>query len=318
MACYSGYDRKWRSGLMSKRRSKLNQSKPIWFVLAGLIFLVLLVAVLLRGNDVVLFNPKGAVADDQHRLMVISVLIMLGVAIPTLFLLYFFAWKYRENGKKATTNHHSSNSKFATAVFWAIPAATVAILASFMLPATQKLEPQRTIEAGGEPVTVQVVALRWKWLFIYPKQNVATINFIQIPVGTPVQFELTADEAPMNSFWIPHLGGQLYAMTGHQNRLNLIAESTGDYEGSAAEINGAGFAGMRFITRVSSRSDFDLWINKTKQSTKGLTAAEYNKLLKPSQNDAATLYGSTNPDIYSKIVSKYEGSHGHDSEQAGY
>lgn len=301
---------------MSKSKNKLNQSKSVWLTGLGLLSLCLLVAVLLRGNDVILFNPRGLIADEQHRLMVISTLIMLGIAVPTLFLLYFFAWRYRETGKKATHNHRSGNSKFFAVVFWTVPTLVMLILASFMLPATQKLEPQKLIEAENEPLTVQVVALRWKWLFIYPEQNIATVNFVQIPVDTPVQFELTADEAPMNSFWIPHLGGQLYAMTGHQNRLNLMADTLGDYEGSAAEINGVGFAGMRFITRVSARSDFDKWVNETRQSTDELSASEYKKLLEPSENHQTVIYKSADPQLYSNIISKYAGSHQHDTESA--
>jgi len=303
---------------MSKRRSKLNKSKPIWLTLLGLIGLCLLVAVLIRGNDVILFNPKGLIADKQHRLMVISTLIMLGIGIPTLFLLYFFAWKYRETSKKATVNHHTSKGRFLSVAIWTIPSIAVFILALQMVPATSKLEPQRSIESKNAPLTVQVVALRWKWLFIYPKQNIASVNFVQIPVDTPVQFELTADEAPMNSFWIPHLGGQLYAMTGHQNRLNLMADETGDFAGSAAEINGSGFSGMRFITHVSSREDFDKWVNETQQTPNELTALEYQKLLRPSQNSPVAFYRNPYSGLYSNIISKYAGSHKHYTKQVEY
>lgn len=284
----------------------------------GLISLGLLVAVLLRGNDVILFNPKGLIADEQQRLMVVSTLVMLGFAVPVLFLLYFFAWRYRETGKGATINHHPKGSKFSALALWAIPFVVFLILASLMLPATQKLEPQRAIEAGNKPLMIQVVALRWKWLFIYPEQNIATVNYVQIPIDTPVQFELTADEAPMNSFWIPHLGGQLYAMTGHQNRLNLMAETLGDYEGSAAEINGPGFAGMRFTTRVSSRVDFDLWVDKTSQSLSELGVSEYKKLLEPSEDNPETFYKNPYPGLYNNVISKYAGSHNHDAAQEGY
>lgn len=302
---------------MSKKRSKSQQGRPSWFILGGLVGLCLLIALLLRGRDIALFSPKGLIANDEHRLMVAAILIMLIIGIPTLSLLYFFAWRYREGGKKALVNHRSSNSKLFAFVFWAVPTIFVIILASLMLPATQKLEPQRSIESQNEPINIQVVALRWKWLFIYPKQNIATVNFIQIPTDTPVQFDLTADEAPMNSFWIPHLGGQLYAMTGHENRLNLMADTVGDYGGSAAEINGAGFAGMRFITRVTPKQDFDQWVGTTKQSTQELDASEYKKLLVPSQNQPTVLYGNADPKIYGAILAKYAGSHKHYAE-AGY
>lgn len=302
---------------MSKSKNKSSHSKPIWFTLLGLIGLSLIISALLRGNDVILLNPKGLIANEQHQLMIVSTLIMLGIAVPTLFLLYFFAWRYRETGKKATYNHQSSNSRLSALVFWVIPTFVLIMLASLMLPATQKLEPQRQIEAGKETLRIQVVALRWKWLFIYPEQKIAAVNYVQIPVNTPVKFELTADETPMSSFWIPHLGGQLYAMTEHVNRLNLMADTIGDYEGSAAEINGAGFAGMRFTTRVSSKEDFDLWARETKTYSKQLNTSEYENLARPSENNKTVFYGRADPEIYSNILSKYAGSHKHNSDYEG-
>jgi cytochrome o ubiquinol oxidase subunit 2 len=303
---------------MAKHKKKLSKSESVGLFLLGLLGFGLSIAFLLQGTDIALFNPKGLIASEQHHLMVTATFIMLGIAVPTLFLLYFFAWKYRETNQKATTNHPTGNHKFQAFVYWAIPTGIMLILASLMLPATQKLEPQRSIAASNQALTVQVVALRWKWLFIYPGHNIATVNYVQIPVDTPVQFELTADEAPMNSFWIPHLGGQLYAMTGHQNRLNLIAEKTGDYTGSAAEINGAGFAGMRFVTRVSSEQDFEHWVNETQQSNQELSVSEYEKLLHPSENNQAAFYKDPDPELYGSIITKYAGSHNHPADQGAY
>ena len=119
-----------------------------------------------------------------------------------------------------------------------------------------KLHPYKPIESSVKPITIQVIALDWKWLFIYPEQGIATVNFIQIPVNTPINFKLTAD-GPMNSFWIPSLGGQIYSMATMETKINLMADTTGDFPGEAAEINGKGFSGMRFVARSSTRADFD-------------------------------------------------------------
>jgi cytochrome o ubiquinol oxidase subunit 2 len=295
---------------MTKHKPKVGAGRSIGIVFAGLGLLGLLMALLLRGRDVILFNPKGFVAGEQHQLMLTSTLIMLAFAVPVLSVLYFFAWKYRESNTKATRDPNASRSTWTGLAFWAMPFGIMLILASIMVPATFRLEPQDTIKTDKEPIVIQVVALRWKWLFIYPKQSVATVNYVQIPIDTPVQFELTADETPMSSFWIPHLGGQLYAMTEHLNRLNLMAHTLGDYEGSAAEINGPGFAGMRFTTRVSTQNDFDTWVNKTKLVPGALTADEYAKLLKPSENNKTAVYADHDPKLFSTILSKYAGSHG--------
>lgn len=306
---------------MAKNDKKQRGSASILpvLVVVGLVILGFILAFFMKGTDVALLDPKGLVANEQNWLMIVSMLIMLGFGVPVILTLYFFVWKYREGSQPAGyTPPASTNSKAMLAFAWGGPLTVVLILASLMLPATQRLEPQKSIEADKDQLTVQVVALNWKWLFIYPEQDIATVNFAQIPVDTPIRFELTADEAPMNSFWIPHLGGMLYAMTGHVNPLNLIGDTVGDYPGGAAEINGRGLAGMRFTTRVSTQEDFEAWVEETKQSGVKLDDAEYARLLEPSENNEPAFYASASPNLYSQIVSKYNGGHGHGGEDEGH
>lgn len=301
--------------LMTKRRNKSNQGKSVRVVLLGLAGVALLMAALIYGKDVALFNPKGQIAQGQARLIITVVSIFMSVAIPTLGLLYFFAWKYRETNITAKRGGRAHQHSFSAFSLWLIPCAILLILAHFMIPATHKLDPHTPIVSDAKPITIQVIALRSKWLFIYPEQNIATVNYVQIPLDTPVQFDLTADEAPMNSFWIPHLGGQLYAMTGHSNQLNLMADAAGDYAGQAAEINGPGFAGMKFTARASSQPDFDAWVKTVQKSPAKLSASEYEQLLTPSQNNSVALYSSAPTGLYDTVLMKYGGSHGHQMGQ---
>lgn len=298
---------------MTKREHKTSQGRTTSLVVLGLVVLGLVSAGLLRGKDVALFNPKGLMAQEQYSLMLFSVAVMLVIAVPTVGLLYFFAWKYRETNKKALYSPNIRHSKFFVASLWVVPSLFILVLASAMVPATYRLEPQKSAVPDDESITIQVVALRWKWLFIYPEHGVASVNFVQVPVDTPVRFELTADETPKSSFWIPHLGGQLYAMTGHVNPLYLLASEPGDYPGSSAEINGAGFAGMKFTARASSQADFDLWVQNVQQSPSILDSAEYEKLLIPSEKHSVELYSVGDSDLYAKMLMKYVGSHGHGS-----
>lgn len=295
---------------MAKHKKKYSQLRSMLLVLLGLEALVLVIAMLLARADVALFNPKGLIAEQQLNLMVFTMLLLLTIAVPTLFVLYAFAWKYREANEKATYEPDTRHGKFFVFSLWALPSIFMLLLAVVMWPATHNLEPKKDIAADTKPITIKVVAMRWKWLFIYPEHDIATVNFVHVPVGTPVRFDITADEAPMSSFWIPHLGGQLYAMTGHVNRLNLMASEPGDYPGSSAEINGAGFAGMKFIARASSQESFDEWIKNMQKSSGALDAAEYEKLLKPSESNPATFYSPVQQDLYAKMLMKYAGSHG--------
>lgn len=302
---------------MTKHKKKHSQGRSIWLTLMGLVCLGLIVAILLKGNDVTLLNPKGLIANEQFNLIVFSVALMMIIAIPTLFLLYYFAWKYREMNTTSAYDSQTQHGKVFNLSLWAIPTAFVIILAPVMWSATQRLEPKNSIASDKKPITIQVVALRWKWLFIYPEQNIATVNFVHVPTDTPVEFELTADEAPMSSFWIPHWGGQLYAMTGHLNTLNLIADTPGDYPGSSAEINGKGFAGMKFTARVSSEENFNTWVKEVRRSQDVLSAEAYETLVKPSENNPAEQYASYDAELYNKVLMKY-GSHSSDHSPSNH
>ncbi len=299
---------------MSKKRETHTHVKMIGSIVLVLAGLALLVAFLLQGKNVALFHPRGMIAHEQLRLMLVTGGLLLVVAVPTLVLLFSTAWKYRESNHRSMHDPHVRYSKLLAVGMWLIPSTFMALLAFIMWPATHKLEPQKPIAADVKPLTVQVVSLPWKWLFIYPDQNIATINHLQLPVDTPVRLQLTADEMPMSSFWVPNLAGMLYAMTGHSNTLHLIANTPGDYPGSSAEINGAGFAGMKFTARVGSSEDFSRWIDTVRASGRPLDAAEYEKLLKPSENHPGALYSAAETGMYDKVLMKYmdpSGSEGH-------
>jgi len=247
-----------------------------------------------------LFNPQGPIAAAEIDLIKTMVFLMLIIVVPMFILLFTFARKYR-----------AGNAKAQRASEAAIPAALVAVLAVFSWGSVHAVDPYAPIPAseaapGAQPITIQVVALPWKWLFIYPAQNIATVNFIQFPVGTPVHFELTAD-APMSSFWIPQLGSQIYAMAAMETQLNLEADKIGEFVGKDTEINGAGYAGMQFMAKSSSQEDFDAWVATTQSSSTyaPLTMDAYNALAAPSENNPATFYSSVEGDLFDNIMMKY-------------
>ncbi|MDL2362836.1 MAG: COX aromatic rich motif-containing protein [Patescibacteria group bacterium] len=273
--------------------------------------LIIFVVVLLSGKNFAVLNPKGFIASAQSNVILLSAAILFTIAIPTLVILYFVAWKYRETNTHAEYDPQENHGKMFDFGIWAIPSFFMLLMAFVMIPATHRLDPRQQISSYNKPLTIQVIAMRWKWVFLYPDQNIATVNFVQIPTDTPVEFELSADESPMSSFWIPNLGGQLYAMTGHVNTLHLLADKPGDYAGSTAELTGAGFSGMKFVARASSQDNFDSWVNEAKNSPSALTSEEYAHLLKPSEHNAATLYAKTDPELFSTMLAKYAGSHDH-------
>lgn len=280
--------------------------KQFKVVIAVLLFLGIgaLLALYLSSHNVAVLNPKGLIAAKQRELIITSSLLMLIVVIPVLILAWAFAWKYREGNEKAKYTPEWEQSHLAEAVWWGVPIVIIAILAIITWKTTQDLNPFKPIDSGKKPLTIQVVALRWKWLFIYPEEGIAAVNFVQFPTNTPLNFEITAD-APMNSFWIPQLGGQIYAMPAMRSKLHLIANEIGDFRGSSANISGTGFAGMTFQAKASSEEDFRVFVQSAKQSSHRLTVEEYRQLIEPTEYHPVTTYVLEQSDLFDRILMKY-------------
>ena len=295
--------------MIAKHKKSSNLANTLWWMLAGFIAFGFLLFQLLQGKNIAILNSKGVVASQQRSLLLYALSVVLAVAVPTVVLLYFTAWRYRESHRTATYRSEAQSGRLFNAAIWAIPSCMVLLLAMTLIPATKRLQPNKALAAEAKPITIEVIAMRWKWLFIYPEQNIATVNFVEVPKNVPVKFYLTADEAPMSSFWVPNLSGQLYAMTGHVNQLNVMGTELGDFRGRSAEINGEGFAGMQFTARVTNAQDFSTWVDATKASAGILDRANYKKLVAPSQNNPATNYYPVDNTLYASTVMKYMGSH---------
>jgi len=253
--------------------------------------------------DIAVLNPKGIIAHREKDLIHTSSLLMLIVVIPVLVLTAIIAMKYKESNK-AKYNPDWDHSHIAEAIWWGVPCLIIIVLAVLTWKSSHELDPFKPIDSDKKPVTIQVVALQWKWLFIYPEENIATVNYIQIPEKTPINFTITAD-APMNSFWVPELGGQVYAMPGMKTKLHLLADETGSFRGSSANLSGTGFSGMQFIVKACSDQQFTEWVGSARNSPNILTLNEYKKLSLPSENTPPTLYRLEANDLYEKIVMKY-------------
>jgi cytochrome o ubiquinol oxidase subunit 2 len=284
--------------------------KPVFYMLlfTGLILLVILIMQPLevyhfRDYIAVLF-PKGIIALEERNLLFIIQALMLIIIIPVYILTFVFSWKYRADNHNAKYDPHLVDNRIAEYIWWGIPLIITIIVAGITWVKTHELDPFKPIESKNKEMTIQVVALQWKWLFLYPEEQVASVNFLQIPKDTPVRFEITAD-APMNSFWIPHLGGQIYAMPKMKTILNLIANEEGDFRGSSANISGKGFAGMTFITRASSEEDYHQWIASVKQSTKTLDWKEYSQLAAPSEKNPVESFLLKDVSLFDQIINKY-------------
>ena len=249
-------------------------------------------------------DPKGLVAEQQRGAMIKATLLMLIAVVPVYVLTFTIAYRYRAgNAAAAYTPEQNWNPYLQTAIIL-LPVCVVAAIAALTWKTAHQLDPYRPLPSSVPPLTVQVVALDWKWLFIYPEQNIATVNFVEFPAGTPINFELTAD-APMNSFWIPQLGGQIYAMAGMSTQLHLMADQPGVFRGQPGEINGRGFSGMQFAAKAVPAGEFAAWVASVRQTSPELNSEGYHQLAAPSTDSPEASYGRVTANLYNTIINKY-------------
>lgn len=259
---------------------------------------------MLGGCNMTLLDPKGQVGMDEKSLIITSTLLMLIVVIPVIVMTLAFAWKYRASNTKATYKPNWSHSTPIELVVWLVPCAIIAVLGTLTWTSTHELDPYRPLDSEVKPIVIQAVSLDWKWLFIYPEQGIATVNEIAFPTDTPVNFQITSQNA-MNSFFIPQLGSQIYSMAGMQTKLHLIANEEGKFDGLSSNFSGDGFSGMKFQAIATSEKGFADWVAKVKAAPKTLDQSNYPELVKPSENDPAQYFSSVSPTLYNSILMQY-------------
>lgn len=280
---------------------------PMLFFTGVILFLILLMQPLTIyhfQNYISVLFPAGTIGLEERKLLLIIQGIMLLVIVPVYILTFIFSWKYRADNPDHDYDPDLVDNVYAEIVWWGLPLVLTVVIAILTTHYTYALDPFKPIESEKKAKTIQVVALQWKWLFIYPEEKVASVNFLQIPKDTPIHFEITAD-APMNSFWIPQLGGQIYAMPKMKTELYLIANREGDFRGSSANVSGVGFSEMNFITRASSDEAYNEWIRSAKDSQQLLTNKSYKELAKPGVSKAPQLYRLEDENLFTDIVNYY-------------
>jgi cytochrome o ubiquinol oxidase subunit 2 len=246
-------------------------------------------------------DAQGPVAAAERLILLNATGIMLVVVVPVIVATLAFAWWYRSTNSRATYSPDWSYSGRMELVVWSIPAMVVILLAAVAWTGSHLLDPARRLSAETKPLSIQVVSLDWKWLFIYPDQHVAAVNSLVVPAGTPIEFTLTSATV-MNAFFVPQLGTQIYTMPGMATRVNLMASQPGDYPGLSSHFSGEGFSDMHFMVHAVSISDFSSWVARARMVGMALDTASYAALAGASSNVAPQTYGSVDPGIFGHIV----------------
>jgi cytochrome o ubiquinol oxidase subunit 2 len=270
------------------------------------------IVALLSACNLVVLNPAGDVASQQGDLLMISTLLMLIIIVPVMGLIVFFAWKYRASNKESEADYRPDwdHSTSLELVIWAAPLMIIICLGALTWAGTHLLDPYRpidrikpgqSVEESVEPLQVNVVALDWKWMFIYPQYGVATVNELAAPIDRPIRFHITSSSV-MNSFYIPALAGQIYAMPGMETKLHAVINRPGEYEGFSANYSGDGFSHMRFAFHGLDQSGFDQWIAGVRQGGQTLDRDRYLELEKPSEKAPVMRFSDVDGMLWDAIL----------------
>ncbi len=267
---------------------------------------------LLAGCKAIVLDPAGDVAIQQRDALLDSVWLMLLVIVPVMALTVLFAWHYRQSNTAARYEPEWDHSTQLELVIWGAPLLIIIALGALTWMGTHLLDPYRPIDRISEskaisftakPVEVDVVALDWKWLFIYPQYGIATINQVAAPIDQQISFRISSSSV-MNAFYIPALAGMIYAMPGMQTELHAVINKTGTYDGFSANYSGDGFAGMHFPFKSLSAADFDKWVAKVKAGGGALDRNTYLDLERPSENVPPKTFATVDPSLFKLAVNQ--------------
>ncbi len=299
------FGKRW-NGVKVPSVPRVSPVQMVWlWVLGSAVVLGVLIALSLN-HSFPLLQTRGEVANRQRDLLLFATMLALLVLLPVYAMIFVFAWRYRA-GHKQQYKPNWDTHKVYEALWWGIPVLIITVLAVVTYQTSHSLDPFKPLASAQKPLRVQVVALQWKWLFIYPEEKVASVGELAFPVGRPVEFTMTSD-APMNSFWIPQLAGQIYVMSGMSTKLHVMADTAGDYKGMSSNISGKGFADMKFTAKAMSTRDYDAWIAAAGASGQHLTMDTYDTLARPSTM-GVVYYRLHDSAIYDSVIMKYMGEH---------
>jgi len=268
----------------------------------SLLAAVLIGAAALGGCTEGVLDPKGPIAVAERQILLNSLGIMLAIVIPVIIAILGVVFWFRASNEQARYRPNFAYSGRLEMLVWSIPAMTVFLVGGVAWVSSHDVSPRKPIASTVKPLRVQVASLDWKWLFIYPDEGVASVNYLAIPAGTPVSFELTSSGV-MNSFFVPQLGGQIYTMAGMATRLHLQADHPGKYRGLSANFSGDGFADMRFNVDAVSGEYFARWVDATRSAGPLLDAQTYADLANPTKAVAPFTYRAVAPDLFNGILS---------------
>jgi cytochrome o ubiquinol oxidase subunit II len=283
---------------MSPKVTRTRSASATWLRAISMTSAAMLMA---SCNEGVL-DPHGPVGKAERIILYDSTAIMLAVVIPVIVLTLVFAWWFRARNTRARYRPDWEYSGRIEMIIWSIPALVILFLGGIAWTGSHDLDPPAPLEETKTPLDIEVISLDWRWLFIYPREGIASLNRLAVPAGVPLRFRLTSTTV-MNSFFVPQLGSQIYSMPNMVTRLNLEADQPGTFEGLSAQFSGDGFSDMRFDLVAMEPKAFEDWVSTMKTQGGVLDASTFAELVKPARAEGAQTYAQVSEGLFDSISS---------------
>ena len=203
-------------------------------------------------------DPAGPVASDQKDLFLFTLYLCIGIfVIVGGFMLYSILKFKAKPGDEELPDQSHDGTQLEIGLM-VVSAILVAVIAVPNVKLLYKLaEPPR----GSNPLQVNVIGHQYWWEFEIPEYQIATANEFKIPIGRPIEFNVSSVDV-IHSFWVPRLGGKVDAVPGRDNYLWFQADQEGWYSGQCAELCGSSHAKMKFEVHAVNDEEFLAWVEK--------------------------------------------------------
>jgi cytochrome o ubiquinol oxidase subunit II len=246
-------------------------------------------------------DPRGPVGASEKLILIDSLAIMLAIVLPVIVATIGFAWWFRASNRRAIYRPNWAFSGSLELIVWAIPTLVIIFLGGICWFGSHALDPYRPLGGTKPALEIEAVSLDWKWLFIYPREGIATVNQLVIAAGTPVHFRITSATV-WNTLFVPQLGSMIYSMAGMTTELNLQADERGTFRGQSGMFSGDKFSDMHFNVRSLDDSAFTKWLTDAKGTGSRLDEPAYAKLAQTSDVAPIMTFGFVDPDLFKRIV----------------
>jgi cytochrome c oxidase subunit 2 len=273
------------------------------------------------GPDLAPGNMTTSAASQQFDMRV-----LLSIAAPIMLIVYVWfgynliVFRYRGNDKDANGVWIKRDS-VKLQIGWVLGTAC-AVLFLFGFGTYELVTPAAAGAGGGEgptaiwgpkdvkeaavwsPATkpvmlqVQVIGQQWQWTYRYPQFGGMETTFLELPVNTEIQFNVTSLDV-IHSFWAYDLGVKADANPGINDIAFTKATKTGNFEVRCSELCGIWHGAMIGNGAVVSQNSFYSWAQSEKKVLASVTKElpKYSLSYTPSYTGAGGGYfdGRTSP-----------------------